>query len=228
MVVYGLTGGVATGKTTVSQIFQEHSIPVIDADLIAREVVRPGESAYKQLRAEFGSEYFDDENGGELIREKLGKLIFYDSKQRKRLNRITHPAIRWRMFYQFIYYFFTTTSYVILDTPLLFEVGYDKFLGTTIVVWCDGDKELTRLMKRDQSTLADAKSRIASQMCIEEKKKRATIVLDNNGSKEELREQVEELIRKLNSSWTPLLCRLAVPGIIAGLTYGFVKFLKMF
>lgn len=126
----------------------------------------PGTSTYKSLRKEFGDEFFDDEHGGVLRRDQLGKLIFNNPEKRKALNRITHPAIRWEMFKQFLSLLFTGTKYIVFDTPLLFESGYDKWIGTTIVVWCDFENEVERMTKRDNISRTDAESRIHAQMDI--------------------------------------------------------------
>uniref|UniRef100_A0A1I7XTH0 Dephospho-CoA kinase n=1 Tax=Heterorhabditis bacteriophora TaxID=37862 RepID=A0A1I7XTH0_HETBA len=135
MVIIGLTGGIATGKSTVSTIFEEHGIPVIDADFIARQVVEPGKPVYQKLRSEYGPEFFDSDNGGVLKREKLGEAIFRDINERRKLNAIIHPTIRWEMMKLFLYYLFTGSTYIVFDVPLLFESGYDKIIGTTIVIW---------------------------------------------------------------------------------------------
>ncbi|GMR43108.1 hypothetical protein PMAYCL1PPCAC_13303 [Pristionchus mayeri] len=217
MLIVGLSGGIATGKSTVSGIFEREGIPVIDADRIAREIVQPGEPAWHAIRDEFGAEYFDDANGGVMNREKVGKLIFNDAEKRRRLNAITHPAVRKRMLYQAFMHFITGASVVVLDTPLLFEVGYDRILSRTICVWCNPDQELERLMARDSMSEVDAKSRMGAQMSIEEKKKRATILLDNTGTKEELETQVLALISTLRSSWTPTVIRATLATVIVGI-----------
>uniref|UniRef100_A0A8R1DTM2 Dephospho-CoA kinase n=1 Tax=Caenorhabditis japonica TaxID=281687 RepID=A0A8R1DTM2_CAEJA len=226
MLVVGLSGGVATGKSTVSSVFRAHGVPIIDADLIARQVVVPGTSTYRKLRAEFGDDYFDDEHGGVLRRDKLGKLIFNDPDRRKALNRITHPAIRWEMLKQFLSLLVYGTRYIVFDTPLLFESGYDAYIGTTIVVWCDFEKEVERMMKRDNILRADAESRIHAQMDIEEKKKRAKIVIDNNGNIDELREKVKEIIGQLDKSWKPFIFRLVFGVILGVVPYYFFKYLR--
>ncbi|PAV59530.1 hypothetical protein WR25_16332 [Diploscapter pachys] len=226
MLIIGLSGGVATGKSTVSGLFKEHGIPVIDADLVARQVVQPGFPAYNKLRQEFGSEYFDDESGGVLRRDKLGKLIFNNPAARKKLNSITHPAIRWEMLKLFIYHFFTSSSYIVFDTPLLFEVGYDKWMPS-IAVWCDRDKELSRMMKRDNLSEEDALSRINAQMDIEEKKKRATYVLDNNGNLEQLNDKVMELMAQLDSSRVPQIIRMVFTFFVGLFGYFFLRKVRL-
>ncbi|KAF8357021.1 hypothetical protein PRIPAC_92016 [Pristionchus pacificus] len=217
MLIVGLSGGIATGKSTVSGIFEREGIPVIDADRIAREVVKPGESAWHAIREEFGAEYFDDDRGGVMNREKVGQLIFNNAEKRRRLNAITHPAVRKRMLYQAFMHFITGASVIVLDTPLLFEVGYDRILSRTICVWCNTDQELERLIARDGMSETDAKSRMRAQMSLDEKKKRATILLDNTGTKEELEAQVLSLVATLRSSWTPTVIRATMATVIVGI-----------
>ncbi|CAD6193550.1 unnamed protein product [Caenorhabditis auriculariae] len=226
MLVVGLSGGVATGKSTVSAVFRQNGIPVIDADLVARQVVQPGHPTYVKLRAAFGEEFFDDASGGVLRREKLGKAVFTDLEMRKKLNAITHPSIRYEMLKQLLYHLFTGTRYIVFDTPLLFEVGYDKWIRTTIVVWCEEEIELKRMMTRDGFSREDALTRIAAQMSIGEEKKRAKILIDNNGTRDELLIQVEEVIRKLNSSWSPILVRVVIAvlfGLLSSWIIGFFR-----
>lgn len=226
MLVLGLSGGVATGKSTVSNVFRAHGVPIIDADLVARQVVVPGTSTYKRLRKEFGDEYFDDEQGGVLRRDKLGKLIFSNPEKRKTLNAITHPAIQWEMLKQFLTLLITGTKYIVFDTPLLFESGYDKWIGTTIVVWCEFEKEVERMTKRDNISRTDAEARIHAQMDIEEKKRRAKIVIDNNGNIDELREKVKEVIAQMDKSWKPYIFRVIFGLILGVVPYYFIKYMR--
>ncbi|KAK6022256.1 dephospho-CoA kinase [Ostertagia ostertagi] len=131
-------------------------------------------------------------------------------QKRRKMNSILHPAIRWEMFKQMLKYLLFGCHYIVLDTPLLFESGYHKILWTVIVVWCDDDTQLERLMLRDNLTREEANSRISSQFPIRKKMELATILIDNNGTKEELKVKVEALIRELESRWTPLIVRATV------------------
>ncbi|WKX98198.1 hypothetical protein Q1695_013685 [Nippostrongylus brasiliensis] len=185
MVIIGLTGGIATGKSSVSEMMRSRGLHVIDADAVARKVVEPGTSAYGKLRKEFGDEFFDA-GSGELNRAKMSDLVFHNIEKRRKLNSIVHPAIRWEMLMQVLKYLLLGTHYIVLDTPLLFETGYQNVLRTIIVVWCDEATQLQRLMLRDKLNEEEALSRIAAQMPIRKKMKMATILIDNNGTKQEL------------------------------------------
>ncbi|KAK6741595.1 hypothetical protein RB195_009453 [Necator americanus] len=222
MVIVGLTGGIATGKSSVSEMLQRRGLHIVDADLIARKVVEPGHPAYTKLRKEFGSEFFDA-NTGALDRTKLGDVVFNDAEKRRKLNSVLHPAIRWEMFLQIVKYILFGSHMIVLDTPLLIESGYHKILGTVIVVWCEDEVQINRLMLRDGLSKEDAAARIAAQLPIKKKMELATILIDNNGSKEELEQKVDALVRELNSRWTPILFRAGVYSLIFGLSMVFLK-----
>ncbi|VDK76363.1 unnamed protein product [Litomosoides sigmodontis] len=206
MYLIGLTGGIATGKSTVSQIFIENHIPIIDADSIACKVVAPGENAYRKLRQHFGDEFFDNVSG-ELLRKKLGDLIFSDEKIRHLVNAITHPEIRKSIAIQILQHFFRGEKFVILDLPLLFETGYAKFLQSIILVDCCEDIQLKRLQQRDNINEEAAQRRINAQYPMANKRRRATHIVNNSGSVEQTRVQVLNLIREFNASKLPLLIR---------------------
>ena len=121
------------GKSTVSRLLQEQSIPIIDADKIARKVVEPGQSANRLIRKHFGDEVFLP--NGEINRPKLGEVIFSDPAKRKILNQCTHPAVRIEMLRQAFFHWLKGADVVVLDVPLLLESGMDKLVGTTVVVY---------------------------------------------------------------------------------------------
>uniref|UniRef100_A0AC35F7F0 Dephospho-CoA kinase n=1 Tax=Panagrolaimus sp. PS1159 TaxID=55785 RepID=A0AC35F7F0_9BILA len=214
MYLVGLTGGISTGKSTAVKTLRNRGITVIDADELARDVVKPGELAYNQLRKIFGNEFFDEETG-ELNREKLSAVVFEDSKKRSQLNSVTHPAVGKAMFKQIISHLFKGDKFVVLDIPLLFESGAHRFVQKTIVVHCDEEKQLERLMKRDTVDEKVAKSRIAAQMPLKDKMERATYLIDNNHGKEEAEKQINKIADELENSWLPLIIR-SVFGIFLG------------
>uniref|UniRef100_A0A8R1TY40 Dephospho-CoA kinase n=1 Tax=Onchocerca volvulus TaxID=6282 RepID=A0A8R1TY40_ONCVO len=206
MYLIGLTGGIATGKSTVSQIFIENHIPIIDADLIAREVVAPGEKAHKKLRQHFGNDYFDSVND-ELLRKKLGDLVFSDEEARHLVNSITHPEIRKAIAFRILQHFFRGEKFVILDLPLLFEAGYAKILQKIILVDCLEDIQLKRLQQRDNIDEEAAKKRIKVQYPMSEKRRRATHIVNNSGDIEKTRAHVLNLIQEFNASKLHLIVR---------------------
>ncbi|XP_076249806.1 dephospho-CoA kinase [Calliopsis andreniformis] len=199
MFIVGLTGGIATGKSSVAAVFREHGIPVIDADQIARKVVEPGKPAWHKIRKEFGPEVFLDTD--ELDRAKLGDLIFNDVEKRKKLNAITHPDIYREIYWQTLRLFLRGHQFIVMDLPLLFETGHMlNYLHKIIVVTCEEDLQLQRLIERTGFTEAKAKLRIAAQMSLEKKAEMANFVIENSGSELDTREQTIKIINVLKSS----------------------------
>uniref|UniRef100_A0A914Y5V0 Dephospho-CoA kinase n=1 Tax=Panagrolaimus superbus TaxID=310955 RepID=A0A914Y5V0_9BILA len=164
----------------------------------------------------FGNEFFDEETG-ELNREKLSAVVFEDSKKRAQLNSITHPAVGKAMFKKVVSHLFKGEKFVVLDIPLLFESGANRFVQKTIVIHCNEEKQLERLMKRDTVDEKVAKSRIAAQMPLKEKMERATYLVDNNHGKEEAEKQLTEIADELENSWLPFIIRS-----VFGVTVGFL------
>jgi dephospho-CoA kinase len=184
----GLTGGIASGKSTVSSLLIELGFPVIDADQIAREAVKPGEEPYKKIVETFGREILLE--NGEINRPKLGSIIFHDQEKRDLLNKIVHPFVRRRMIEQKEALFEKGEKAVILDIPLLFESKLTHLVDKTILVYVDADVQLERLMRRNDLTENEAKARIASQMPLVQKVPLADAVINNNGTIEETRKQL--------------------------------------
>ena len=185
----GLTGSIATGKSTVSRMFAHLGARVIDADLLAREVVMPGQPAYLRIVEEFGSHVIQAD--GSLDRKALGAIVFADPARRKRLEEITHPVIGLRQ--QRVLSVLDEEAFegaVIWDAALLFESGGAARMDRVIVVYADPEIERQRLMERDGLSDADARARIASQMPIAEKAKLAHHVIDNSGTRDETERQV--------------------------------------
>ena len=185
----GLTGGIATGKSAVSAMFAHLGAKVVDADLLAREVVMPGQPAYTQIVREFGPEVLQAD--GRLDRKRLGAIVFADADKRKRLEQLTHPAIRARQ--QRILSVYEEEAFegiVIWDVALLIESGGAKSMDRVVVVIADGDTEIARLMARDGLPEEEARRRIASQMPLAEKVKVADYVIDNSGSRAQTERRV--------------------------------------
>lgn len=194
--VLGLTGGIATGKSTAAAVFSRHQIPMIDGDIIAREVVQPQTPGLAAIVQEFGEEILQED--GSLDRVALAKIIFDSTEQRQKLDRLLDPFIRQAITEQ-IKQQKANYPLVVVDIPLLFEGHYEQEMDAVAVVYLPEEIQLQRLMKRNQLTPDEAKKRIQSQMPIEEKKKLADIVFDNSGSKDELTCQIERWLSDFNN-----------------------------
>ncbi|KAK5672269.1 hypothetical protein BDV3_004662 [Batrachochytrium dendrobatidis] len=214
MRIVGLTGGIATGKSTVSSFLTVQKIPVVDADLIARQVVLPDTPAYHSIISTFGSTILNPDKT--INRTDLGALIFSNSELREKLNHITHPYIRLEMLRQVIWHFITGETLCVLDTPLLFEAKLHRWVHTVVVVYCSDDLQRERLMRRDKITVIQAQQRIDSQMPIDRKKSLADYVIDNTSTLESTQEQTLNLMDVLTPKpWIILIiwCILIVPII---------------
>ncbi|MDM5156757.1 dephospho-CoA kinase [Bacillus sp. DX1.1] len=195
-VVIGLTGSIASGKSTVSQMFRERQIPVIDADIIAREVVEQGKEAYKEIIKVFGEEILQAD--GELDRQKLGSIVFYNEEKRLQLNQIVHPAVRKEMNAQKDMYIREGMQAVVLDIPLLFESKLTALVDQILLVFVNPDTQLERLVKRNGFTEEEARARIDSQMPLAEKVKLANKVIRNDGTIAETKAQLHNILMEWN------------------------------
>jgi len=193
--IYGLTGSIASGKSTVSNFFKELNIPIVDADLIAKEVVEIGQPAYVKIVEVFGSQILLE--NGDINRPLLGSIIFNEKEKRLQLNSIVHPEVRREMVKQADTYLAEGEPLVILDIPLLYEGNSIELVEKVIVVSVSEETQLKRLMKRNDLTKEDALLRIASQIPVKEKEARADYVIDNNGDLEDTKRQVVELLNKI-------------------------------
>ena len=193
MRVLGLTGGIGSGKSSVTQMFKQLGAEVIDADQFARDVVEPGQPALAEIVSTFGRDILLSD--GRLDREKLGRIIFADAAARSRLNAITHPRIRERMEAE-VEQRRGRPGLLLLDIPLLYENSRTSLVEKVIVVWVDLATQLRRLTGRNRLSIEQARQRIASQMPLDEKKARADLVIDNTGSLEYTRRQVERIYRQ--------------------------------
>ncbi|WP_080874163.1 dephospho-CoA kinase [Oceanobacillus timonensis] len=192
--VIGLTGGIASGKSTISRMFHALDIPVIDADVIAREVVEPGETSYQQIVDVFGEDILKPDRA--IDRPKLGSIVFSNEEKREQLNQIVHPAVRKRMLKKKEDYMQQGEKCIVLDIPLLFESQLTFLADKTLVVFVDEKTQLKRLMERNQLSEHDAMDRIASQMPLEEKARIADEVINNNDTVEKSRAQLTNLLKK--------------------------------
>lgn len=198
MQVFGLTGGIASGKSSVGRLLVERGIPVFDADAAARVIVEPGQPALREIAAAFGQEVISAD--GALDRKKLGTLVFDDDAAREKLEAITHPRIRAEIGRQIMEAAAAGHEIAVVDAALMVETGwYEQFAGL-IVVWCPSDVQLERLLSRDAISEQDARARIAAQMPIDRKRDLADYVVDNSGPLEALPEQVDALVEWLSGA----------------------------
>lgn len=200
----GLTGGIATGKSTAARFFEEAGVPVVDADRLARRVVEPGRPALEDIRRAFGDAILGPD--GRLDRAALGALVFRDPAARARLEAIVHPRVAAeaerevrRLLAE------TPGGIVVYDVPLLYETGAEGRFDLVAVVYVPRAEQLRRLCRRDRLSPQAAGLRLASQLDIEEKARRADAVLDNQGSRDGLRAQVRQLIRRVREGETRFL-----------------------
>jgi len=192
--ILGLTGGIASGKSTVSKYFASLNIPIIDADLVAREVMRAGSPAVKDIREQFGEEVLLE--NGEINREYLGEMVFTYTKKRKQLNEIVQGRIRTEIADQTKALLEKNPPLIILDIPLLYEETYETEVDEVMVVYVDADVQKERLLKRNTDlTEEDALNRILSQIPLAEKAKLADVLIDNNGTIEQTLAQVRDWLK---------------------------------
>ena len=186
----GLTGGVASGKTTVSDCFKKLGTQVIDADVISHEVTEPSGSAFEVILSEFGSEILDEK--GLINRKKMRAIIFNDPSQKKILENIIHPKVRDEMFQRINK---SDDHYLIVSVPLLVETGMHQIMDRNLLVDCSEDTQIERLMHRDKITLNEAKAILKNQASRSDRKKIADdlIVNENNVTLIELENEVLEL-----------------------------------
>ena len=190
----GLTGGIATGKSTVAKLLTERGAKLIDLDKIAREVVEPGQPALHAIAERFGQAVLQPD--GSLDRKKLGAVVFSDLEERKALEAITHPAIRAVMKERMARYEAEEPDrLVVVDVPLLFESKLESYFEQVMVVYVPRETQLRRLIERDALT-EEAEKRLAAQMDIEEKKRRADILIHNTGTPEDTDRQIDRFWRE--------------------------------
>lgn len=196
MIIAGLTGGIASGKSTVSRLLSEVGATIIDADKIARQVVAAGTPSHREIVQSFGTGILLPD--GNIDRKQLGDIIFNDTEKKERLNAIVHPRVMDQINADIAEAEKNNPDAVaILDIPLLFETGSRRPLSEIIVVYVPEALQLRRLMKRDQIDEKAAMARIRSQMPIDEKRRRATLVIDNSVDIETTRKQAEHVFQHL-------------------------------
>lgn len=196
--VFGLTGGIGSGKSTVAKRFRERGLGVIDADELAREVVEPGTPGLAEIAEAFGAEVLDP--SGALDRPKLAELVFGDETKRRRLNAITHPRVRELSQERVAALDAKGEPLACYEVPLLVESGLADILRPLVVVSVDEATQISRTTKRDGSTKEHAQKRVQSQMPLSEKAKLADHVIDNSGSIDATRARADEVLDAICAS----------------------------
>jgi dephospho-CoA kinase len=194
----GLTGGIASGKSTVAAILGRLGASIINADTLSRQVVQPGEEAWKEIVDAFGPDILQEDQT--LDRRKLRKIVFDKPEARKRLEAIIHPRVRALAEAKIRELTESGSSVIVYEVPLLFEGQIHLWLRPVILVACDVKKQKQRLKSRDHVTDTEAQQQIDTQMNLEEKRKLADYVIENNGSLEELERQVKAVLEKIKAT----------------------------
>ena len=184
----GLTGGIASGKSTVSGMLRQMGAVVVDTDQLAREVTSPGSEALAVISRQFGPEVLNPD--GSLRRDVVGKIVFSNPAQKKWLESLLHPLIRKKAEEQARAALETGVGIVVFDVPLLFESGWNEQVDSIWTVYVPPELQQQRLIRRDGYTIEDAKARIASQLPIGDKAERSDVVIDNSGDLENTQRQV--------------------------------------
>lgn len=199
MKIIGLTGGIASGKSTVSAVLQELGAVVIDSDRVAHRVMEPEQPAWHDIVAHFGSEILNDDNT--INRAALGAIVFAAPERLQLLNRLTHPRVFERLRLDIEQAALEQPEGpIFIEAAILYESGLDEMCDEVWVVWVDGPTQLERLMLRNGFDEAEARRRIAAQMPLDEKAKRAGVLIDNCGDVEQLRRHTRQIYEALRTA----------------------------
>ncbi|KAJ3702058.1 hypothetical protein LUZ61_005763 [Rhynchospora tenuis] len=213
MRIVGLTGGISSGKSTVSSLFKSRGIPIVDADIVARNVVRKGTGGWKKIKTEFGDAILLE--SGEIDRARLGQIVFSDPEKRQLLNRLLAPHISSGILWEVIKLWLKGCKVIILDIPLLFETKMNLWTHPVIVVWVDPETQIQRLMARDGISEEQARNRIEAQMPLDLKREKADLVIDNSGSLEETKVKFEQVLTRVNSPLSLKECAFCRDGVLS-------------
>ncbi|HTN71664.1 MAG TPA: dephospho-CoA kinase [Methylomirabilota bacterium] len=198
MKLVGLTGGIASGKSTVAAILKRLGAAIINADDLSREVVQPGQDAWKEIVENFGAAILQDDKT--LDRRKLRKMVFDNPEARKKLEAIIHPKVRALAEERIRELAAAGNAVIVYEVPLLFEGQLHHWLRPVILVACDTAMQKKRLQDRDHLTTTEAQQHIAAQMSLEEKRKLADYIIENNGSMEDLEQQVKSILETIQAT----------------------------
>lgn len=195
MIIVGLTGGIASGKSTVSSFIMELNIPIIDGDKIAREIVEPNSPLLEVISTEFGKDILNKD--GTLNRKMLGNIVFHNSVKLKKLNDITHPKIKEIIKNEIYRYQQENESICIVDAAVLIEANFTDLVDYIILVYVDKKTQIQRLRARDNITEVEALKRIEAQMPFEEKKKFSDFIINNNKDLVYTKDQLSKIINEI-------------------------------
>ncbi|WAC07062.1 MAG: dephospho-CoA kinase [Thermodesulfobacteriota bacterium] len=196
MLIVGLTGGIASGKTTIADMFKKEGAYIIDIDMISREVVKPGKPAWGEVVHIFGKEVLNEDQT--LNRKKVGDIVFSDAEKRKKLEDIIHPEIaKERLIKINEIAKKNDRAIVIIDVPLLIETNKQDTVDKVVLVYTSPQGQVERMVKRDGFSLEEANNRLAAQMPIEKKKKFAHFIITNDGPCEKIQKEVKKIFREL-------------------------------
>lgn len=196
MLIVGLTGGIASGKSTIADMFKREGAYIIDIDMISRDVVKPGRPAWQDVAHIFGKEVLNEDQT--LNRKKVGDIVFSDAEKRKKLEEIIHPKITAEKLMKINEIAKKDNqAIVIIDIPLLIETDKQDTVDKVVLVYTSPQGQIERLVKRDGLSLEDAHKRLTSQMPIENKKKYAHYIINNEEPLEEIQKKVKEIFREL-------------------------------
>ena len=199
MLILGLTGNIGCGKSSLSTIFSEENIDIVDADIIARQIY-DDEKLLQKVYYTFGTDIKNED--GSLNRKALGRIVFNDDEKLIQLNKLTHPIIRQNVSDQIDEYKKQNKEIVVLDAALLIESDYLNFIDKLLVVTCNEDIQIERIKKRDNCSTEEALSRIKSQMSQENKVKYADYIIDNSGTIDDLRKEAFIFLNYIKENWS--------------------------
>lgn len=198
MKLFGLTGGIASGKSTVAAKLRDLGAAIVNADILAREVVEPDQPAWQEIVEQFGASVLQADRT--LDRQKLRKIIFDDPGARKRIEVIIHPRVRALAEQKIAEHQAAGAEIIVYEVPLLFEGNIHHWLRPVVLVACDPRIQIERLQQRDNVSEADAKKHIDAQMSLDEKRKLADYTIENNGTLADLERQVEEVLARIKAT----------------------------
>jgi len=194
----GLTGGIASGKSTVAAILRRLGASIVNADELSREVVQPGRDAWNEITKSFGSDILQEDMT--LDRKKLRKIVFDNPEARKKLEAIIHPRVRALAEKRISELAASGNSVIVYEVPLLFEAQIHLWLRPVILVACNIDTQKKRLLERDHLTKLEAQQHLDAQMSLEEKRKLADYIIENDGAMEDLEQQVRTVLQKIQAT----------------------------